>query len=128
MRENVLERDEIVVELRVPALPPGTRSAYLKVKEKDSFDFAMVSCAAVLTFDGDRVTRARLVLGGVAPIPWRCSAAEPLLEDGPLGEAVIAAAAKAALQGASPLSKNRYKIPMAQAAIRRVLGQLTASI
>ena len=125
-RENVLERDEIVVELQVPGPPPGTRSAYLKVKEKDSFDFALVSCAAVLTFDGDRVTRARLVLGGVAPIPWRCTAAEPLLEDRPLDDDVIAAAVKAALQGASPLSKNRYKIPMAQAGIRRILGQLAA--
>ncbi|HEU5179899.1 MAG TPA: xanthine dehydrogenase family protein subunit M [Candidatus Polarisedimenticolia bacterium] len=126
-RENVLERDEIVAELRVPNPPPGTRSAYLKVKEKDSFDFAMVSCAAVLSFDGDRCTRARLVLGGVAPIPWRCAAAEQLLEDRPLGDDAIAACARAALEGASPLSKNRYKVLMAQAAIRRVLASLASS-
>ena len=125
-RENVLQSGEIVAELRVPSPPPGTRSAYLKVKEKESFDFAMVSCAAVLAFEGDRCTHARLVLGGVAPIPWRCVAAESLLQDRPLDEPVIASAAKAALEGAAPLSKNRYKISMAQGAIRRVLRRLAS--
>jgi xanthine dehydrogenase YagS FAD-binding subunit len=126
-RENVLQRDEIVTELLVPAPPPGTRSAYLKIKEKDSFDFAMVSCAAALTFEGDRCTRARLVLGGVAPVPWRCAAAESLLQDRPLDESAIASAAQAALKEASPLSKNRYKIPMAQAAIRRIMARLASA-
>jgi len=125
-RENVLEPDEIVTGLRVPAPPPETRSAYLKVKEKDSFDFAMVSCAAAMSFDGARCVRARLVLGGVAPVPWRCAAAERLLENRPLDDAAIAAAARAALEGAAPLARNRYKIAMAQGAIRRVLSRLAS--
>ena len=127
-RENVLRSGEIVTELRVAAPAPGTRSCYLKVKEKDSFDFAMVSCAAVLAMEGDRCTRARLVLGGVAPIPWRCVAAERLLQESPLQEPTIASAAKAALEGASPLSKNRYKIAMAQGAMRRVLRRLASGL
>ncbi len=126
-RENVLEKDEVVAELRIPNPPPGTRSAYLKVKEKDSFDFAMVSCAAVLSFDGDRCKRARLVLGGVAPVPWRCAAAERLLENHALRDDIVAASAQAALEGAAPLSKNRYKVAMAQAAIRRVLTGLASA-
>ena len=122
MRENVLEDDEIVASVSVPAPPEGTRSGYLKIRERTSFDFALVSIAAVLTFDGATCTRARLVLGGVAPVPWRCGAAEFLLEGRPLDDALIARAADAALEGAAPLSKNRYKIPMAKAAIRRVLN------
>ncbi|HEV8375885.1 MAG TPA: xanthine dehydrogenase family protein subunit M, partial [Candidatus Polarisedimenticolia bacterium] len=120
-RENVLQPDEILAEVHVPALPPGTRSGYLKIREKASFDFALVSCAAALTIDGAVCARARIVLGGVAPIPWRCREAEAILEGGVPDETLIARAADEALRAATPLSKNRYKIPMARTAIRRAL-------
>jgi xanthine dehydrogenase YagS FAD-binding subunit len=120
-RENVLESDEILSEVRVPTLLPGTRSGYLKIREKASFDFALVSCAAVLTLEGTLCTRARIVLGGVAPIPWRCREAEKILEGRAPDAALIARAADEALRTATPLSKNRYKVPMARAAIRRNL-------
>jgi xanthine dehydrogenase YagS FAD-binding subunit len=123
-RENLLEEDEILVSVFIPAPPPGTRALYVKIRERVSFDFALASVAAVLTFEGDTCTRARIVLGGVAPIPWRCQAAEPVLVGQPLDDALISRAAEAALDGAAPLSKNRYKIPLVMGTIRRTLKQL----
>ena len=123
-RENLLESDEVVASIQAPAPPAGTRSAYLKIREKASFDFALVSCAAALTFAGGVCTRARIALGGVAPIPWRCGEAEAVLAGHPVDEALASRAAEAALARAVPLAKNRYKIPMAKAALRRVLATL----
>ena len=123
-RENVLEFDEILVSVAVPTPPPGTRASYLKIRERASFDFALASVAAVLAFDGSICTSARLVLGGVAPIPWRCAAAESILAGHALDDALIARAARAALQGAAPLSRNRYKIALAQGALRRTLSTI----
>jgi xanthine dehydrogenase YagS FAD-binding subunit len=124
-RENVLRDDEILSGVRVPRPPSGTRSAYLKIREKSSFDFALVSCAAALTFDGKACTRARLVLGGVAPVPWRCMGAEAILTGQPLDAPLINRAAEAALTGAAPLSRNRYKIALAKGVIRRLLMNLS---
>jgi len=124
-RENTLGDDEVLSEVRVPLPPVGTRSAYLKIREKSSFDFALVSCAAVLTFEGKTCSRARIVLGGVAPVPWRCAAAEAVLAGQPLDDARITRAAAAALDGAAPLAHNRYKVGLAKAAIRRVLKGLS---
>jgi xanthine dehydrogenase YagS FAD-binding subunit len=126
-RENVLAEDEILASVSVPRPAAGSRSGYLKIREKASFDFALVSCAAVLTFSGTACTAARIVLGGVAPVPWRCPGAEEILAGAPLDAMRIHRAAEAALSGASPLAKNRYKIAMAQAAVRRLLGRLIPS-
>jgi xanthine dehydrogenase YagS FAD-binding subunit len=123
-RENVLKEDEILTAIHVPRPPAGTRSAYLKIREKASFDFALVSCAAVLTFAGPTCARARLVLGGVAPVPWRSREAEGILAGATLDAARIERCAEAALGGAAPLSKNRYKVALAKAAVRRVLTGL----
>jgi xanthine dehydrogenase YagS FAD-binding subunit len=124
-RENVLGEDEILSEVRVPLPPAGTRSAYLKIREKSSFDFALVSCAAALTFEGKTCARARIVLGGVAPVPWRCAGAEAVLAGQPLDDARITRAADAALEAAAPLSHNRYKVALAKAALRRLLATLS---
>ena len=123
-RENLLEFNEVLVSVAIPSPAPGTRAGYLKIRERASFDFALASAAAVLTFDQETCTRARIVLGGVAPIPWRCAAAESLLTGHALDETRIARAADAALAGASPLSKNRYKVPLAKGAIRRTIAGL----
>jgi xanthine dehydrogenase YagS FAD-binding subunit len=123
-RENVLQRDEVLSAIRVPRPPSRTRSTYAKIREKSSFDFALVSCAAALTFEGGACARARLVLGGVAPVPWRCVEAEKLLSGHPLDARLIARAADAALSGSTPLSSNGYKVPLAKAVVRRVLSAL----
>ncbi|MGB7158492.1 MAG: xanthine dehydrogenase family protein subunit M, partial [Tepidisphaeraceae bacterium] len=75
-RENVLANDEIITHVHVPATPFAARSTYLKFRERESLDFAMSAVAAAVELDGQNVKQARIVLGGVAPIPWRVVKAE----------------------------------------------------
>ena len=121
-RENVLQNEEIITEIFVPASPLATRSTYLKFKERESLDFALASVAAAVQLAGSRTVRdARIVLGGVAPIPWRVPAAEKFLVEKSLTPDVLAEAAKIALADAKPLEKNAYKVPLAQTLVRRAL-------
>jgi xanthine dehydrogenase YagS FAD-binding subunit len=123
-RENVLRNDEIITQIKVPASPIAARSTYLKFKERESMDFALASVAAAVQLQANAgVAQARLVLGGVAPIPWRATAAEQFLTGKTLSEGVLAEAARLALQGAQPLEKNAYKVPLAQTLVRRALAK-----
>ena len=124
LRENVLEPDEILTAVRVPAPPEGLRSTYLKFKERGSFDFALSSVALAVVADGGSVRHARLVLGGVAPIPWRCRSAETQLVGQPHALASYEAASVAALEGAEPLEHNGYKVPLTRGLIRRAAQAL----
>jgi len=126
-RENVLAPSELLLGVDVPAAEPGTRSCYLKFKERGSFDWALSSVALVLGFEGKRVRRARLVLGGVAPLPWRCEPAEALLVGKEIDAALCTRVAEAALSGAQPLSQNGYKVPLTKALVVRALRQLADS-
>ena len=121
-RENILAQNEIITHVLVPAPAPGTRSVYLKEREKDSYDWALASAAVVVTPNAGSVGAARVVLGGVAPVPWRVAEAEKALVGQPLNPATLARAAEAALAGATPLEKNGYKVPLAQAVVRRALS------
>lgn len=123
-RENVLKNEEIVTEVFVPSTPLAARSTYLKFKERDSLDFAMASVAAAIQMNGNTVKDARIVLGGVAPIPWRVPAAEKSLIGRALNKESIAEAAKIALADAKPLEKNAYKVPLAQTLVRRALAKV----
>lgn len=127
VRENVLAPGEIVERVDVPAPESGMRSTYLKFKERGSYDFALASVALALWLDGKTVRRARLVLGGVAPIPWRCVSAEKLLVGRALEPATYEAAAAEALKGAEPLAHNGYKVPLAKGLIVRALEQLASA-
>ena len=123
-RENVLKNDELITEIRVPASKFAAHSTYLKFKERDSLDFAMASVAAAVTLGTNKtVTEARLVLGGVAPIPWRVPKAEAALIGKMLNSDVLLTVAQLALEGAKPLEKNAYKIPLAQTLVRRALAK-----
>ena len=102
-RENVLANDEIITHVTVPASPFGAKSTYLKFRERDSLDFAMSAVAAAVELDGQNVKQARIVLGGVAPIPWRVPKAEALLVGKPFSAELAAQVAQAALNGAKPL-------------------------
>jgi xanthine dehydrogenase YagS FAD-binding subunit len=125
-KENVLDDAELVTEVQVPAT--AARSAYVKMKERASLDFAMAAAAAAVERGADgKVTGARLVLGGVAPTPWPVPKAAASLLGKSLDEASIAAAAEMALQGARPLAKNAYKVPLAKAMVRRVLRNLATA-
>ena len=123
-RENVLKNDEIITEILVPASKFAAHSTYLKFKERDSLDFAIASVAAAVTLGSNKtVTEARLVLGGVAPIPWRVPRAEAALVGKNMNNDVVATAAKIALEGAKPLEKNAYKVPLTQTLVRRALAK-----
>jgi xanthine dehydrogenase YagS FAD-binding subunit len=87
--------------------------------------FALVGVAAAARVDGDRIAEARLVLSGVAPIPWRVEAAEQVLIGSAPGDDLFARAAEIALTEAAPLSQNGYKIPLARSLIRQALATAT---
>ncbi len=122
-RENVREADEILTEIRLPATP-GMRSTYQRISERAAFDWPLVSMAAALRVEGGTVREARIVLGAVAPIPWRATPAEQALLGRPLDEAALDAAAKGAVAGAQPMSENGYKLDLLQTLVCRTLAAL----
>lgn len=124
--ETVRKANEVLTHVVVPAPPMGTRSTYLKFKERASYDFALSSVALVLTLDGDMVTGGRLVLGGVAPRPWRAKRAELELRNKPLAGIEIEKLGDLALQGAAPLAENGYKVPLTKGLITRAIRHLQA--
>lgn len=120
--ENTLAVAEILTEVRIPA--GFGRSIYDEVRERQAFDWPLVSMAASVSVDGGLVKDARIVLGAVAPIPWRSSRAEAALVGKPLNEATLQEVARAAIVGAAPLSDNGYKVGLVQTLVRRTLAQL----
>ena len=122
-QDNVLGPKEIITRIDVPVPPPDrSASTYLKSSLRGSWDFALVSVAVATEQQGGKTTHARIVLGGVAPKPWRVPEAEKILLGKPLDDSTAAAAAEAALEGAQPLSGNAYKIPLG----RTLVDPLTA--
>lgn len=122
-RENSLQPGEVIVEVIVPAPAPGTRSTYLEAREKQSFDWPLVSVAAVLMSapQSTSIRDARIVMGAVAPIPWRVPGAEGAIKGAPLDVARAKAAAEAALKDAQPMSDNAYKVTIAKVMVRRAI-------
>ncbi len=126
-RENVLKNDEIITEIFVPSSPLAARSTYLKFKERDSLDFALAAAAVAIRMAPNRTVKdVRIVLGGVAPIPWRVPKAEKFLTGKELTADTLAEASKIALADAQPLEKNAYKVPLAQALVQRALTKAAA--
>lgn len=124
LKENVLEPGELVTEILLDAPPPGARSTYRKVRERGAFDFALAGAAIVVTLAEGKVRSARIVLSGVAPVPWRSAAAEQALAGKPLDAASIAGAAEAAVKDASAPGKNEYKIALVRGVLEETLGRL----
>jgi xanthine dehydrogenase YagS FAD-binding subunit len=120
-REHILAPDELIVAVEIPATFNATRSSYLKVRDRTSYEFALVSAAVALELDGTTIRAARLALGGVGTIPWRARAAETLLQGAPLDRSVFAEAARMALAGAIPQRDNAFKIELARRTLMRVL-------
>jgi xanthine dehydrogenase YagS FAD-binding subunit len=125
-RENVLAVDEALAEIQVPAPRMGTRSTYHKIMDREAWTHAVVSAAVVLEMDRQICRSARVVLGGVAPIPWRLPQVEEMLKGQRINDALAAKAAATALEGAKPLAKNGYKIPLTKGVVRRTLLELAA--
>lgn len=121
-RENDLKPQEILTAVLLPAPPVGLRMAHLKQGEKDSFDWPLADVAVVLDLDDDGICKsASIVLGAAAPVPHRASAAETLLIGRHVDEAAAAAAGRAALSGATPFTKNAYKLPLFETLVRRAI-------
>ena len=120
-RENILKPDEIVTEIQVPYPKSGSKGFYHKVRERLAWDHAIVSVATVVQSSSGVVREARVVMGGVAPIPWRAPKAEEFLRGKKLDEATAQKAGEIALEGARPLKDNGYKVKMAQDLIQRGL-------
>ena len=120
-RENVLQDGEMLVSIALPAARKGVRSRYHKVLDREAWTHAVVSAAVVLEIDRDTCRRARVVLGGVAPIPWRLPEVEQILAGQRLTPELAAKAGEAAVRGARPLAKNGYKVPMVRTMVARTI-------
>lgn len=119
--ETVLEADEIVTEIEIPAPPASLKSSYRKVRTRRSWDFAIAGLALALEMDGPTVKSARLVLSGAAPVPWRLPEVEKLLTGKPLTPKLAGQAGKTAMKGAMPLKHNAYKVPLFEGMIAEEL-------
>jgi xanthine dehydrogenase YagS FAD-binding subunit len=121
-RENSLRDDELLTEVTVPAMPTGARSAYIKLGEKESFDWPIAEVAVVIERDAaGTCTAARVVLGAASPVPHRAAEAETQLVGKQIDVSVARAAAIAALKKATPLSLNGYKLAVFEAIIERAI-------
>jgi xanthine dehydrogenase YagS FAD-binding subunit len=126
-RETVLEPGEVMMGVLVPPSAAGSRSGYRKVRARGSWDFAMAGLAHAITIKAGKIADARLVLSGVAPVPWRLQAVEKLLVGQKLDAKLIARAADAAVAGAKPLEHNGYKVPLVRGVVEEVLGGVSAA-
>ncbi|MEW6745523.1 MAG: FAD binding domain-containing protein [Planctomycetota bacterium] len=120
-RDVTIGPQEIITAVVIPAAALGLRTAYLEVRERRSFDWALVSASVALRMEGKVCREARIVLGSVAPLPWRAHAAEEKVRGKALTLEVAEAAADAALADAKPLADNGYKVPVAKAVLWRAL-------
>jgi xanthine dehydrogenase YagS FAD-binding subunit len=123
-RENVLAPGEVLVSIHLPKAASGARSTYHKVLDREAWTHAVVSAAIVLDMDQQICRSARVVLGGVAPIPWRLPKVEAMLAGQRITPELAAKAGEAAVEGANPLAKNGYKIPLTKAVVSKTLLSL----
>lgn len=121
--DNVLTDGELITAIELPREGFASHCAYLKLRDRASYAFALVSVAAALELDGEVIRRARIALGGVAHKPWRLEEAEALLAGKRAEEQSFARAAECLLQGAQPLADNAFKIDLARRAIVRALSE-----
>jgi len=127
-RENVLTAADVLTAVWLPAALPGWQGTYLKARERTAGDFPLVSVAVGYALSAGRIHQARLVLGGVAPVPWHSPAAEAILEGQAPSPELAARAAAAALAEAQPLAHNAFKIDIGRALVARAITAVAASL
>ncbi len=118
---NVLDADEIITEIQVPEPDAATKQVFLKFRQRKAIDWAIVSVATAITITGGTVSDARIVLGGVAPVPRRAESAEAAIMGQAITESVAAAAGDAAVNGAIPLLHNSYKVQITKTLVKRAI-------
>jgi len=127
-KDNTLERDELILAVELPASAKAfnRHSHYLKIRDRSSYAFALISVAAALVMDGTTITDARLAMGGVAHKPWRLHTAEAFLKGKTASEDIFTQAARLAMQGAKAYQYNQFKLTMAPNAILQALKMASA--
>jgi xanthine dehydrogenase YagS FAD-binding subunit len=123
LKETVLGSTEMVLAVEIPVPAPVSKGIYLKLKEREAFDFAIASVAVMVTLKNDIVSDARIVFGGVAPFPLRATGAESALKGKKVRDA-MGTACKAAVEGARPMSNNGYKVKVAKGIMEEALSSL----
>ncbi len=123
-KENILKINEILKEIEIPTPKNEAKSTYVKLKERGTWDFALVSAAVCGIASGKTFKDIKIVLGGVAPIPWRLEKAENFLKGNPVTNDVVKQAVKEALSDARPLNENAYKQDLAAIAVSRAVLSL----
>ena len=123
-RENVLEENQFLKEIRIPVPKNGSKSTYYKFKERGTWDFAVVSAAVNGIISGGSFQDIKIVLGGVAPIPWRLKKTEDFIKGKQLNETVIRQGAKEALKDARALEENGYKLDLIEAVLTEAVSSL----
>ncbi|MBV8615119.1 MAG: xanthine dehydrogenase family protein subunit M [Acetobacteraceae bacterium] len=124
--ETVLQPGELILFINVPAGPWTARSRYLKIRDRDSYQFALTAAAVALDLDGAAVREARIALGGVATVPWRAHEAEAVLKGKELDEDTATQAAEAAFANAQTRQHNAFKVPLGKQTIVRALLETQA--
>jgi xanthine dehydrogenase YagS FAD-binding subunit len=124
--ETTLKPGELIAAFNVPAGAWTKRSLYLKVRDRESYEFALASAAVALDMDGDKINEARIALGGVATLPWRAREAETLLRGKSLDDDILTKATDAAFQHAAPRRHNQFKIALGKRTMIRALRQAAA--
>ncbi len=127
-RETVLEPGEIITEIVIPKALQRYYSSYRKIRARRSWDFALAGTALVFLFDGSRILRARVVLSGAAPVPWRSKEVEEAITGRSLDRTTIARAISVVMTQASPLTENGYKVKLFEAAIGQELERVANRI
>ncbi|MCC8405873.1 xanthine dehydrogenase family protein subunit M [Paraburkholderia sp. MMS20-SJTN17] len=125
-RETVLGAGELITHVTLPPLPAGSRSLYLKLRDRASYEFALASAAVVMQIENGRIAYARVALGGVGTKPWHALEAEAVLHGAPPDTATFQKAAHAALANAKPQSQNGFKVELARRCIVHALTQAAA--
>ena len=123
-KETILKPNEIVTEIVLPPPPQGLRSSYRKVRARQSWDFALAGMALCFKIKDGLVERARVVLSGAAPIPWRCQETEKFVLNKRLDAGTAARAAEIAMKNAEPLEHNGYKVPLFRGVIEEELSMI----
>ncbi|WP_375261923.1 FAD binding domain-containing protein [Palleronia sp.] len=125
-RETVLEDDELITGFRLTVPEWARRSRYIKVRDRESYAFALTSAAVALDMDGDTVREARVAVGGAATVPWRAEAVEDFLAGQALTEEVAMEAGRIAFEGAQGYEHNAFKIPLGQRTVAKALLDVAA--
>ncbi len=126
-RETVLEPGDLVTHVSIPALPPGVKSLYLKLRDRASFEFALASAAVIVRQNGGHIDFIRIAMGGLGTVPWRCHEAEKALHGKPATLANFHKAAELTLRKARPQSQNGFKVELAKRCLTHALTQATTA-